>query len=99
MLERLHFEPSEHSRPLPVLSKAWADGRLPGSALATQQIRKPTVCIAAHDTMHNRPTSAARDVEEVQSVEVDVLPGGATVAMHEFVRARREAHYPSCDPH
>ena len=52
MLDRLHFEPSEHSRcrcqgcpnhgPTP--------GRLPGSALAIQQIRKPTVCVAAHDT-------------------------------------------------
>jgi tellurite methyltransferase len=40
--------------------------------------------------MRNRPTSAAPDVEQVQSVEMDVLPGDGTVAIDEFVRARRE---------
>jgi len=36
------------------------------------------------------PTKAAPDVERVQPVEMDVLPGDGTVAMEEFVRARRE---------
>jgi hypothetical protein len=34
--------------------------------------------------------SAAPDVEGAQSVEMDVLPGDRTVAIDEFVRARRE---------
>jgi len=34
--------------------------------------------------------SAAQDVERVQSVEMEVLPGDRTVAIDEFVRARAE---------
>jgi hypothetical protein len=40
--------------------------------------------------MGNPPASAAPDVERVQSVEMDVLPGDGTVAIDEFVRARAE---------
>ena len=36
------------------------------------------------------PTNDAPDVEWVQSVEMGVLPGDGTVAMDDFVRARRE---------
>src|SRR5674476_1421247 len=40
--------------------------------------------------MGNPPASAAPEVERVQAVEMDVLPGDRTVALDEFVRARAE---------
>jgi hypothetical protein len=40
--------------------------------------------------VRNPSASAAPDVERVQSVEMDVLPGDRTVAIDEFVRARAE---------
>jgi hypothetical protein len=40
--------------------------------------------------VRNPSSSAAADVEGVQSVEMDVLPGDGTVAIDEFVRARAE---------
>ena len=64
---------------LPGLSKAWATHEA-SAGFGAARLR----------AVRNPPASAAPDVERVQSVEMDVLPGDGTVATDEFVRARAE---------
>src|SRR5674476_562261 len=61
------------------LSKAWATHEASAGFGA-----------ARPHAMRNPPASAAPDVERVQSVEMEVLPGDRTLAIDEFVRARAE---------
>src|ERR1039458_2788740 len=64
---------------LPGLSKAWATHEA-SAGFGAARLR----------AVRNPPASAAPNVERVQSVEMDVLPGDGTVATDEFVRARAE---------
>src|SRR5664280_2082915 len=64
---------------------------LPGlsKACATHEASAGFGAAGLH-AVRNPSASAAPDVERVQSVQMDVLPGDRTVAIDEFVRARAE---------
>src|SRR5664280_905267 len=67
--------------------------RSPGSTSISTDWTRSTSGAALAGGLHamgNPSASAAPDVERVQSVEMDVLPGDRTLAIDEFVRARAE---------